>query len=122
MYQPLLLDTMIQASVGGFLAQMLVNALALLIAAFVLDGVEVKGITSSLLVALVLAFLNATIGSYLEEITGFYKGILHFLVDAVVILLASALLKGFRVKGFLWAIILAVALTFLNTFLYQLIF
>ncbi|MEO1627612.1 MAG: phage holin family protein, partial [Bacteroidota bacterium] len=97
-------------------------ALALLIAAFVLDGVEVKGITSSLLVALVLAFLNATIGSYLEEITGFYKGILHFLVDAVVILLASALLKGFRVKGFLWAIILAVALTFLNTFLYQLIF
>ncbi|MEM9917530.1 MAG: phage holin family protein [Bacteroidota bacterium] len=122
MFEPILLDGLVVASTRSFLAQLLINALALLIASFFLDGVQVKGITSSLIVALVLAFLNATIGTYLTEITGFYKGILHFVVDAVVILIASAILSGFKVKGFIWAVLLAVALTILNAFLYRVIF
>lgn len=107
---------------GNFIAQLVVNGLALLIASWFLEGVQVKGLLSPFLVALVLAILNATIGMYLTEITGFYKGILHFLVDAALIMMASFIMEGFKVKGPLWAIVLAVVLAFLNTFLYQFLF
>ena len=116
---PLLLESFAYASSGNFFIQILINAAALLIAGFFLDGIQIKGITTAALVALAIAFLNATIGQYLTEITGFYRGILHFIVDAVVILIASALFDGFKVKGFLWAFILAIALTFINAFLYR---
>lgn len=116
---PLLLESFAYASSGNFFIQILINAAALLIAGFFLDGIQIKGMTTAALVALAIAFLNATIGQYLTEITGFYRGILHFIVDAVVILIASALFDGFKVKGFLWAFILAIALTFINTFLYR---
>lgn len=111
-----------QTGTGNFFIQLIVNGLALMIASFFLSGVKVKGLFSPFIVALVIAVLNATIGSYLEELTGIYAGVLHFLVDAAVILIASWILDGFKVTGPLWAIILAVALTFINAFLYQVLF
>lgn len=119
--EPILLQSVAYASSSNFLINTIVNAVALLLAAFVLEGVQVKSFITAIIVAIVIAILNATIGVYLTEITGFYKGVLGFVVDAVVILLASFVLDGFKVKGFIWAIILAVALTFINAMLFNFI-
>ena len=118
----ILLSTVAYGSVSSFLIQLCVNALALLIAAFLLDGIQIKGIGSAFIIALVLAFLNATIGNFLTSITGFYRGLLHLVIDALVILIATKLLDGFKVKGFIWAFILALALTLLNGLLYGVLF
>ena len=121
LHDPIFLQTVTYASTSSFLIKMLVNAFALLIAAMFLEGVQVKSFVTAVIVSIVIAVLNATIGEYLTELTGFYQGILHFIVDACVILLASFVLDGFKVKGFLWAILLAVVLTFINAFLFKVI-
>ncbi|MEM1318686.1 MAG: phage holin family protein [Bacteroidota bacterium] len=112
-------QTFIESFNGNFILTMVVNALALLIAAMFLDGVEIKGFFSAVIVALVIAILNATIGIYLEDKTGFTQGILGFIVDGVVIMLASFFLSNFKVKSFLWAFILAFVLTFINAILFK---
>ncbi len=71
------------------------------------------------LVAFIIAILNATIGEYLVDKTGFTHGILGFVVDAAVIMLASMFLEGFKVKGFLWALGLALILSILNGIMYN---
>ena len=119
---PIFLQDMALAGTGGFILKLVVNAVALMLAAMLLSNVEIKGFTSAAIVALVLALLNATIGEYLTDFTGWSKGILSFVVDAVVILIASALMDGFKVKGFLTAFLLAILLTFINGFLYQIVF
>jgi len=121
LHDPIFLQTVVHASTSSFLIQMLVNAVALLIAALFLEGVQIKSFLTAVIVSIVIAILNATIGEYLTELTGFYQGILSFIVDACVIMLASFVLDGFKVKGFLWAILLAVVLTFINAFLFKVI-
>ncbi len=113
------METITELFNGGFLLTLIVNAVALLIAAMFLEGVQVKSFTTAVIVALLVAILNATIGEYLEDTTGFTQGILGFIVDAVVIMLASMFLEGFKVKGFLWAFVLAIVLTFINGFLFK---
>ena len=54
----------------GFILGLLINAFALFIAAHFLEGVEIKSFGSALIIAIVLAFLNATIGTFLSGITG----------------------------------------------------
>ena len=121
LHDPIFHQTVLHASTSSFLIKMLVNAVALLIAAMFLEGVQVKSFLTAVIVSIVIAILNVTIGEYLTELTGFYQGILSFIVDACVIMLASFVLDGFKVKGFLWAILLAVVLTFINAFLFKVI-
>ena len=108
---------------AGIIVQVLVNGLALFIAAKVLDGVEIKSLPKAFMVALVLAFLNATLGTYLEEhFSVFSLKLMNFVSDGIVLLVASYFLSGFKIKGILWAIILAVVLTFLNTIITTILF
>lgn len=107
---------------AGFIVKLIINAIALFIAAKFLEGVEVEGFWAAIVVALVLTFLNVTVGGFLNLLTGFSQGILGFVVDALVILLASSMMKRFSVKSFLWAFLLAIVLTVLNAVLYRVLF
>ncbi len=106
---------------SGLLIKLLVNAASLFIAAKILDGVEIKSFGKALIVALVLAILNVTLGNYLEDVTGWTVGLLSFLVDAAVLLVASWILDGFKIKGIFWAIILAVVLSLINGLLFRIL-
>jgi putative membrane protein len=107
---------------ASFLIKIGINTLALFIAAQFLEGVQINNLTTALMVAIVIAFLNAALTSYLEADYGInVTGVVSFFVSAIVIMLTSIFFEGFKVRGLLWAIILAVVVAFINGFLYKLL-
>ena len=70
---------------------------------------------SALLVAVVLAFLNAIVKPVLTiltiPITIVTLGLFLLVINAVIILFAERLVEGFRVDGFLTALIFSVVLS-----------
>ena len=94
----------------------ILNAVALLIVAHVVQGFEIDGWVSALIAVEVIGLLNATFGLLLKVIT-LPLGILSFglfflVINALMLKFASALVPGFRVQtfwaAFLGALVLAV--------------
>ncbi len=117
----LLLDA-IFGSLGEGLIKVLLNALALMAGAYFLKGVEIEDFTRALIVAVLLALLNATLGSFLDFITTPLRfltlGLFAFVVDAALLLLVDYFIKGFKIKNFLSAFLLAIILAVMNSVLY----
>ena len=101
------------------LIQVLVNALALFIGAKLLSGVEVKDFLQAIIVALVIALLNMTLGVALKIVTlGLLSlGVFTLLLDAILIQVADYLLSGFKVKNFWCALFLALVVAIVNSLL-----
>ncbi len=101
------------------LIQVLVNALALFIGAKLLSGVEVKDFVQAIIVAIVIAILNMTLGIALKIVTlGILSlGVFTLLLDAILIQVADYLLSGFKVKNFWWALFLALVVAIVNSIL-----
>lgn len=82
------------------------NALALLLVAYVVPGVSVANFFTALLVAVVLGILNALIRPILLiltlPITIVTLGLFALVINALVFWMASAFVPGFEVAGF-WA-------------------
>jgi putative membrane protein len=78
--------------------------------------------TRALIVAFVLGILNATLGKFLYFITTPLRwitlGIFSLVVDAVVLMIAAHFLKGFNIKNFSWAFLLAIFVALANVFLH----
>lgn len=89
----------------------LLSALALVIAAYLLPSVEIADIRTALIAALVIGLLNATLGWLLSLIvfplTWLIPGLVYLLINALMIYLASRLIRGFRVNSFLSALLVA---------------
>ena len=95
------------------------SAIAVWIVAQVVPGVHVSGARSALIAALVIGFINATIGLVLKVITFpltlVTLGLFWFVINALMLELASALLApGFQVRGFLAAFVGAIVLSLVN--------
>lgn len=98
------------------LVNWLLSTLALLIVAYIVPGFHISGIFSALIAAVVIGLFNATIGLFLKVVTFpltvVTLGIFWFVVNAIVLKLASAFVPGFYIYGFapaFWgAIVLAV--------------
>ncbi len=84
-------------------------------------GVSVRGLASALIAALVIGFINATIGLVLKVITFpltlVTLGLFWFVINALMLELASALVPGFQVRGFVAAFIGAIVLSIVNLLL-----
>ena len=80
------------------------SALALWIVAHVVHGFHVNGVTAALVAALVVGLVNATLGAFLKIITFpltiISLGIFWLVINAAMIELASAIVRGFRVDSF----------------------
>ncbi len=89
----------------------LLSAVALVVAAYLLPGVEIDSFGTAMVAALVIGLLNATIGFLLRMVvfplTWLLPGLVYFVVDAVMIFFASRLVSGFRVKNFVNALLVA---------------
>ena len=94
-----------------FLISLLVTAVAVFAGAYILPGVTVKNFTTALIVALLLAIVNATIGALINFIT---FGILSFIVTVLMLLLVDKLVGGFEIKNFWWAVLLAIIVALIN--------
>jgi putative membrane protein len=90
----------------GFLARVLVNALAIYVAAAVVPGVEITGVLAALVAGLVFGLVNAFVRPVLLvltlPLTLLTLGLFLFVLNAFCFWLTSALVKGFDVHGF-WA-------------------
>ena len=95
----------------------LICALAFLLGAYLLTGVEIKDFWQALLVALVVAVLDFTLGNFLKIITlGLLGwGIFNWLLNAVIIMIADYFLPHFKVKNFWWALILAALVSIVSS-------
>ncbi len=91
-----------------FIARILITAVSILIIDYFLDGVQILEWTVSILVAVVLGFLNAIVKPILQvltiPITIFTLGLFLLVINAGLILLADKLVDGFHVNGFFSAL------------------
>ena len=103
----------------------ILNAAAILLTAYLLQGVHVADFTTALIVALVLGIINVTIKPLLFlltlPITILTLGLFTFVINALMILLTSNLVPGFSVDNFGWALLFSIVMTVLNSILHQLI-
>ena len=93
----------------NFLIRLLVNALALAVAAWLFDGIEMSGdFLDVLLVALVFGLLNAILKPILLILSIplliVTLGLFALVVNAVLLLITSRLLESFEVSGFWTAV------------------
>jgi putative membrane protein len=99
----------------NFLLQLLLDAAIILGMAYVLPTVKIKNFTTALLVALVIAILNVTVGFILRlplniVTLGLLSFVIRLVVTALMIKLADILFTDFEIKGFAPAVIIAVVM------------
>ena len=94
----------------------ILSAIALVLVSQFVPGFDVRGLGPALVAALVIGLLNATLGLLLKIITFpltiLTLGLFLLVINALMILLASSVVRGFNVHGwvpaFLGAVVLAV--------------
>jgi putative membrane protein len=97
------------------LVHWLIYAVAILITAYLLPGVRLSGFFAALVTALVLGLINTFIRPLLLFLTLplniLTLGLLTFVINALLILLTSAIVSGFAVEGFWWALLFSLVLS-----------
>ncbi len=90
----------------------ILNAVALLVVAYLLPGITVASFGSALIAALVLGLLNTVVKPLLIlltlPLTFVTLGLFLLVLNALVFWWAGSILKGFQVDGFWWAVIGAI--------------
>ena len=86
-----------------------INALALMLVAYLYSGVQVNGIIEALIAALVLGLVNALIRPILVvltlPVTILTLGLFIFVINAFLFWFVAEVVKGFAVSGFMGALI-----------------
>ncbi len=104
------------------LVNWLLSAISLLLVAHLVPGFFVRGFGAALIAALVIGLVNATLGVFLKLITLpltiVTLGIFWWVINAFMLLVASALLTpNFVVRGFVPAFWGAIVLALINMIL-----
>lgn len=99
----------------------IVTALAVWITSRVVPGFVVNGAAAALIAAVVIGLVNATLGLFLKVITFpltiLTLGVFWFVINALMLELASAFVPGFNIRGFASAFWGAIVLMVVNMFL-----
>ena len=103
------------------LVNWVLSALAVWIVAHVITGFHVNGAVAALIAALVIGFVNATLGAFLKIVTFpltiVTLGIFWLVINGLMLELASAVVPGFHVDNFLAAFWGAIVLSLVNMIL-----
>jgi len=96
----------------------ILSAVALLVVSHLVGGFYVASITAALIAALVIGFVNATLGLFLKIITFPLTlvtfGIFWFVINAIMLELAASFVPGFVITGFMPAFVGAIVLSLVN--------
>jgi putative membrane protein len=104
--------------------KILITAVAVLLASWILKGVTVKGSVTAIIVALVLGILNAIVKPVLViltiPITIFTLGLFLLVINIFIIMWTSDLVSGFNVDGWwsalLFSFIVSIATSLIESF------
>lgn len=104
----------------------LISALAILLISQYLPGFQVASFVTALIVALVLGILNALIKPIIVILTLpiniITLGLFTFVINAFLLILASYFVRGFKIDGFMPALIAAFFLWIINVVLHIVVF
>lgn len=100
------------------LIQWFLSALAIMVSAYLLPGVDITGFFPALVASMVIGLINTFIKPALIILTLpiniLTLGLFTLIINALLIMLASALVPGFQVANFGWAILFSIVLFFVN--------
>lgn len=103
----------------------ILSAVAVWLVAHIVPGISVSGPVAALIAALVIGLVNATLGLLLKIVTFpltiLTLGLFWFVINALMLELAAALVPGFQVRGFVAALIGAVMLSLVSSVLQWLV-
>lgn len=101
-----------------FVLHLIVTAILLFVVGKIVAGIEVRDARAALLGALVLGIANAVVRPILVlltlPLTVLTLGLFLFVINALMLMLAAAIVDGFKVRGFGTALIGSVLLSLLN--------
>lgn len=105
----------------GFLIKVLVTAVAAYVAAYLLPNVDIASVQSAVIVALVLAILNAIVKPILIiltiPITVITLGLFLLVINIIIVKIADALVDGFTVRGWFAALLFSLAVSVVSAVL-----
>jgi len=103
--------------------KLLINTVSIFVVSYVLPGIQVDSFLTALVVAVVLAVLNVTLKPLLIlltiPLTIVTFGLFLLVVNVLVLYAAEALIDGFHIAGFWWALLFSVLVSLLNGMLFK---
>jgi putative membrane protein len=107
----------------NFIVRLLISGIVAFGLSYLLPGIHIDNFTTALLVALVLSLLDAIVKPILViftfPITIITFGLFLFVVNAIIIWMATKFVKGFTVDGFWWAILFSLLLSIITSLLHR---
>ncbi len=107
----------------NFIVRIIVSAAVAFGLSYILRGIHIRDFGTALILAVVLAILNAIVKPILIiltlPITIITLGLFLFVINALIILLAARFVTGFTVDGFWWALLFSLLLSVLSSILYN---
>jgi len=108
-----------------WILKLLLTAVAVVILAYILPGVEVDGYGHAILVALVIGLLKIFVRPLLIiltlPVTIVTLGLFLLIINAIIILMADYFLSGFSVSTIWWALLFSLLLSILQSILHKMI-
>lgn len=102
----------------GLAIRWIFNALALLITAWIIPGITIKGLGAALITALILGVVNAIIRPvvlfFTLPLNIFTLGLFTLVVNALMLLITASAVPGFVVSGFWVAFFGSIVLTIIS--------
>lgn len=106
-----------------FLLKLLITTVNAFILASIVPGIHIDNFFTAIMLALVLAVLDAIVKPLLILLTLpatiLTLGLFLFVINACIILLGDAFVDGFRVSGFWHAVLFSILLSFFNSFVHK---
>lgn len=106
-----------------FIMRIVVTSIVAFGLSYILKGIKIDSFWTAILLAVVLAVLNALLKPILIiltlPITIFTLGLFLFVINAAIILLADYFIQGFEVNGFWWALLFSLLLSIVTSILYK---
>ena len=101
---------------------LLVNTISIFAVSYILSGIQIDSFVTALILAVVMAVLNATLKPFLVLITIpltiITFGLFLLVVNVLVLYAADYLIDGFHIAGFWWALAFSLLVSFVNSLLF----
>lgn len=106
-----------------YVYKILITTVNAFILSYLLPGIHFNSIFSSLIVAIILSFLDAVVKPLLViltlPVTIITLGLFLFVINAGIILVADHFVRGFIVDSFWHAFLFSLVLSFFNSFVHK---
>jgi len=110
-----------KGSSGDLLRNLLITTISIFAVSYVLSGIQIESIWTAVILAVVLAVLNVTLKPFLIlitiPITIITLGLFLLVINVLVLYVAEALIGGFHIAGFWWALAFSILVSFVNSVL-----